>query len=107
MPPLFEGQEDEDDEDLVVADTTVVLHCPLTTNYLESPMTSKFCGHSYSKRAIVEYLCNSKKQCPVVGCVHTISVKDLYENKKLERRIERIRRYKLAREKSQNYTTLQ
>ncbi|PVU98374.1 hypothetical protein BB559_001628 [Furculomyces boomerangus] len=100
MPPLFEDDDNEND-DIIISSSTVGFKCPLSTNYLENPMTSKLCNHSYSKAVVLEYLKKGRKQCPVTGCLHSITMGDLYENKILEGRIRRYLRIRREKELTQ------
>lgn len=51
----------------------------------------KVCGHSFSAKAIREYLGGSRtarKVCPTAGCNKVISMGDLEENRDLKRKAE-------------------
>ncbi|KAK9712161.1 hypothetical protein K7432_007341 [Basidiobolus ranarum] len=89
MPPLVD--DGEQDEDLMVMSTsTVTLKCPITTTYLEDPVTSQVCKHSFSKEAIVGHIRQSRTvaaSCPVSGCSKYIKISDLKPNKSLARRV--------------------
>ncbi|KAF9586002.1 hypothetical protein BGW38_010535 [Lunasporangiospora selenospora] len=65
------GDEDEDDEMEVVDVAQVVsLKCPITTNYLEDPVTSSLCKHNFSKQAIIAMISSRGRNqciCPVHG----------------------------------------
>lgn len=51
-----EGGGDPDQSDLVVGQVDKGLKCPLTKAYLEDPVTSKVCRHSYSRAAILSHI---------------------------------------------------
>ena len=50
-----QGGEDEDD-DIVLGQVQRSFKCPLTRKYLEDPVTSAVCKHSYSRAAILEHI---------------------------------------------------
>lgn len=54
-----EGEEEEGEGgkgDVVMGQVQRSLICPLTKKFLEDPVTSKDCGHSYSRAAIMEHI---------------------------------------------------
>lgn len=62
-----EGESDEEgtverggleESDLVVGQVDKSLKCPLTKAYLEEPVYSKVCKHSYSREAIIAHIRN-------------------------------------------------
>ncbi|KAJ6232536.1 hypothetical protein M0813_04752 [Anaeramoeba flamelloides] len=63
------------------------LKCPLTMKVFKQPMRSKKCGHTYEKSAIIKYLSNSTKGCPVSACSFQVSTKDLERNIEMERQV--------------------
>ncbi|KAF8975824.1 hypothetical protein BGZ46_008808 [Entomortierella lignicola] len=85
--------EDEDMEIVVTADSgTSSLMCPITTNYLQDPVTSSMCKHSFSKEAIVSLIQSRGRvqtTCPVHGCNRPISLDMLQPNKALARKVAR------------------
>ncbi|KAF9357860.1 hypothetical protein BGX26_002956 [Mortierella sp. AD094] len=88
--------EDDDDEDMeimVTADSgTHSLMCPITTNYLQDPVTSSQCKHSFSKDAITTLIQSRGRAqilCPVHGCNRPISMDMLHPNKALARKVAR------------------
>ncbi|GAX15536.1 hypothetical protein FisN_6Hh167 [Fistulifera solaris] len=62
------GQNDDDDIQMVGGASKQTLKCPLTTVLLEDPMKNSFCGHVYSRAAVMEYLNSRQRRCPVAGC---------------------------------------
>ncbi|PCH40098.1 hypothetical protein WOLCODRAFT_98254, partial [Wolfiporia cocos MD-104 SS10] len=86
MPPLTDfipredGDESDDDEDVVVGGVTQDYKCPLTLMPIVDPLTSEPCGHSFSAAAIREFLGPhriAKKKCPASGCNKYICLNDL------------------------------
>ena len=47
-----EGEGEDAEGDLVVGQVDKSLKCPLTKAFLEDPLTSRVCKHSYSSKAI-------------------------------------------------------
>ncbi|PVF99538.1 hypothetical protein CPB86DRAFT_756692 [Serendipita vermifera] len=100
MPPLtsFIPKEDgdaSDDEDVEVGGMTVSFRDPLTRAWLDHPMTSKKCRHSYSRDSIFEYLgsrSDTQRKCPAAGCGEMVSRKDLEEDANLARLVRNAKR---------------
>ncbi|KAJ3105432.1 hypothetical protein HDU96_008579 [Phlyctochytrium bullatum] len=91
--PFRLDPDDEDDDELAIVSEQVSLTCPFTLALMEKPHTSKICKHSYSA-AVLEYIRrapNRTIECPVSGCNRVVRLQDLYEDKILERKIERHR----------------
>ncbi|KAJ1882899.1 hypothetical protein H4R99_001231 [Coemansia sp. RSA 1722] len=113
MPGLFSGggadDDDEDDDDLVIAGTKVTYKCPITATWLIEPMTSKVCKHSYSREAILGYIRSQRGSgaCPVGGCVHRITAKDLFADSVLERKVANHLRQLEEQESAATYTMVQ
>ncbi|KAI9504918.1 zinc-finger of the MIZ type in Nse subunit-domain-containing protein [Coemansia spiralis] len=111
MPNLFgpaeEGNEDEDD--LVIAGARLTYKCPITASWLTDPVTSKVCKHSFSRDAIVDYIRghHGSCPCPVGGCSHRIQLRDLHQDKVLERKVANHLRKLEAEESSAAYTFVQ
>lgn len=92
MPPLQsliprEEGDDESDDDVEVGGVVQDYLDPLTRQMLENPMTSKVCGHSYSRASIYEFLGNQTKACPTSGCNRRINKNDLVPDENIERRV--------------------
>ncbi|TFK52370.1 hypothetical protein OE88DRAFT_1807290 [Heliocybe sulcata] len=104
MPPISDfiakedGDDSDDDDEIEVGGMTQDYKCPLTLTILVSPLTAKPCHHSFSAAAIREYLKTGPKTCPAAGCRQTITVKDLEEDKDLERRAKAAARREARRE---------
>lgn len=109
MPPLFDDQEDEEMEDLVVAGARITFKCPITATWLTRPLTSMDCGHSFSGSAITEYLRahSGACGCPVAGCAQRVSRSRLKDDRGLERRVQRHLRQLEAQEEEASYTMVQ
>ncbi|KAJ2511393.1 hypothetical protein GGI11_005127 [Coemansia sp. RSA 2049] len=105
-----ETEEGEDeDEDLVISGARLTCRCPLTATWLIDPVTSKACGHSFSKAAITDYVRSKGGSCvcPSVGCRSTVGLRDLFPDKVLERKVaNRLRRLE-EEEAAATYTLVQ
>lgn len=89
MPPLDDGDLEDD---IVVARQVESLKCPLTATWLEDPVTSTECKHSFSRAAITKHLMASLSgivHCPISGCTKNLASNLLKPNPGLARRIER------------------
>ena len=51
-----EGTEMDSQGDLVMGQVDKSLKCPITKAFLEDPVTSKVCKHSYSRAAIIAHI---------------------------------------------------
>ncbi|KAI9251985.1 zinc-finger of the MIZ type in Nse subunit-domain-containing protein [Sporodiniella umbellata] len=91
MPPLT-TDENADDE-VVMSRTKLSFKCPITTSWLEAPMTSKLCKHSYTKTAIVQLLNNhnGSVRCPLSGCDKIVRMNILFNDEMLENKVRRAR----------------
>ncbi|KAK3830562.1 MAG: zinc-finger of the MIZ type in Nse subunit-domain-containing protein [Linnemannia elongata] len=89
------GGDDEDDEDMEIMVTgdgnnLQSLKCPLTTQFLEDPVTSAVCKHSFSSAAIRALIRSRPRSvCPVHGCNRPIALENLQPNKALARKVAR------------------
>lgn len=66
-----EGEADDDDEDLIVAEERLDIHCPLSMTVMKDPYTSAKCKHTFEKASIVEFLVTQpgrRARCPQTGC---------------------------------------
>ncbi|KAJ1887769.1 hypothetical protein LPJ66_008939 [Kickxella alabastrina] len=114
MPRLFHagggGEEGESDEDLVISGAKLTYKCPVSQSWLIDPMTSKLCGHSFSKDAILAYVRSQRSgsaKCPVGGCASIISPRDLFSDAVLERKVAHHLRQLEQEEASAAYTMVQ
>ncbi|KAG7361232.1 zinc-finger MIZ type domain containing protein [Nitzschia inconspicua] len=106
---LGERQGNEDDEIAVVNNNMdeVALKCPLTAVLMEDPVKNKFCGHSYSREAIMNHIRFSggrkKCVCPVAGCTNrTVDESQLEEDKLTETLVRRYKKRQQLSQKSQH-----
>ncbi|KAK3814928.1 MAG: zinc-finger of the MIZ type in Nse subunit-domain-containing protein [Benniella sp.] len=112
---------DDDDMEIIMTDTGVHnLKCPITTNFLEDPVTSSECNHSFSKEAILQLIQSrganrsnksnnpNKCLCPVHGCNRPISADVLQPNKALARKVARqmVLQEEATRREDDEYTTV-
>ncbi|KAJ3148774.1 hypothetical protein HDU86_007329 [Geranomyces michiganensis] len=103
---------EEDDEDFTIVSQIESYKCPLTQLYLDDPVTSKVCNHSFSSEAIKHHIKQSlqtqphgRAECPVAGCKHYVSLSDLKPNKKLKKQTER-RRAQVDEEGDDDYAVV-
>ncbi|KAG2198708.1 hypothetical protein INT47_005393 [Mucor saturninus] len=89
MPSLVEN----DDDDIVMGSTKISLKCPLTTTWLEDPVTSTVCKHSFSKAAILDLMRQSGGSvvCPVSGCNKGIVPTYLINDEIMAERVTRVK----------------
>ncbi|CAO3630873.1 unnamed protein product [Cunninghamella echinulata] len=83
-------QENGDNDDIVVAATKKSLKCPITTSWLEEPVTSKRCTHTFSKSAImgmIERARVSTVECPIPGCHEALTRESFYDDTLMERMV--------------------
>ncbi|GJJ77117.1 E3 SUMO-protein ligase NSE2 [Entomortierella parvispora] len=110
------GAEDEDEDDMEIVMTGVggssqSLKCPITTNYLEEPVTSSVCKHSYSKEAIMSLIRSRgghQCRCPVHGCSSIVGAEMLHPNKALARKVARQKliQEEMVEHQDEEYTTV-
>ncbi|KAG0055465.1 hypothetical protein BGZ83_008470 [Gryganskiella cystojenkinii] len=109
------GDEDEDDDMEIVetgAGSVQNLKCPITTNFLEDPVTSSVCKHSFSKEAILALIRNSGGRgqipCPSHGCNNHVSAQMLQPNKALARKVARQKmiQEEIGEHEEEEYTTV-
>jgi hypothetical protein len=94
---------DDSDDDVQMLKTTLSTKCPLTFSEIKVAISNNQCQHVYEESAMKEYIKNAIRpasrnvaavhgaQCPVVGCNKTITLSDLYFDKLMQRKIERVR----------------
>ncbi|KAG0196863.1 Ubiquitin-conjugating enzyme E2 2, partial [Mortierella sp. GBA30] len=109
------GGDDDDDEDMEIvvsgASSIQELKCPITTNYLEDPVTSSACKHSFSRAAILALIRSggrSSSLCPVHGCNRPVTAEMLQPNKALARKVARqiMVQEELSVREDEEYTTV-
>ncbi|KAF9132173.1 hypothetical protein BGW39_000680 [Mortierella sp. 14UC] len=104
--------EDDDDMEIVVTgdgNNVQSLKCPLTTDFLEDPVTSAMCKHSFSKDAIrALILARPRTLCPVHGCNRAITLEMLQPNKALARKVARQKmiQQEMSQRPEEEYTTV-
>ncbi|KAI1205481.1 zinc-finger of the MIZ type in Nse subunit-domain-containing protein [Annulohypoxylon truncatum] len=79
----YNGGEDEedDDEDLVIAGEQLDIHCPLSMAVMRDPYTSSVCKHTFEKDSITQFLNSQpgrRARCPQTGCNKEVSIKDFH-----------------------------
>ncbi|KAI1437096.1 hypothetical protein GGR50DRAFT_140750 [Xylaria sp. CBS 124048] len=87
-----EEDQEEEEEEVVIAQEHISIYCPLSMVIMDEPYTSTTCKHSFNKSAITMFLRsqpNQTAQCPQTGCGKDISLKDLYDDQVMLRRINR------------------
>ncbi|KAJ2464058.1 hypothetical protein GGI02_005084 [Coemansia sp. RSA 2322] len=109
MPALFgDANQEGSDEELVISGARLTYKCPITTTWLNDPVSSKTCKHSFSRDAITDYLRAQRGECacPVGGCSRRIRAQDLYADRVLERKVARHLRQLEAEESAATYTVV-
>ncbi|KAF9572529.1 hypothetical protein EC968_009753 [Mortierella alpina] len=110
------GADEDEDEDMEIvvsaAASVQELKCPITTNFLEDPVTSSVCKHSFSREAIISLIRSggrSSSLCPVHGCNRPVTVEMLQPNKALARKVERQKMVEeeLLAHEDEEYTTVE
>ncbi|KAH8164607.1 hypothetical protein CIB48_g3642 [Xylaria polymorpha] len=95
------SDEDEEEEDLVIAEEHLSIYCPLSMVVMEEPYTSSVCKHTFNKPAVVQYLREHpghRATCPQTGCSKEISIKDFYDDQVMLRKIQRAQAENLKRD---------
>ncbi|KAL1925999.1 hypothetical protein VTP01DRAFT_7092 [Rhizomucor pusillus] len=97
--PMPENDGDED-TDIVIGRAKESFKCPITQTWLEEPVTSKSCKHTFSKRAIITYIQRrgARAECPIPGCSAMLTVRILENDPLVERKVIRAK----AQEKTDN-----
>jgi len=84
---------DEEDEDLVMTQTTGTLLDPITRQPMRDPVKNIKCGHSYERGSIKALTKNGKKEvrCPIPGCPNSafVEMDHLVDDTNLKRQIDR------------------
>ncbi|CAO3587222.1 unnamed protein product [Absidia cylindrospora] len=95
---------DDDDNEVVIAATKKSVKCPLTTTWLEEPVTSKLCKHTFSKNAIYGLIRRSREkmvECPMPGCRKSLTESIFYEDTIMERMVTRAKEVEGLDDRSQ------
>ncbi|RYP10048.1 hypothetical protein DL764_000906 [Monosporascus ibericus] len=89
------GQADEDDdEDLVIAEESVSINCPLSMRVMEDPYTCNKCKHTFDKASLHSFFGGRRviKNCPQTGCrVEGLTLDDFSPDPIMLRKIKRAR----------------
>ncbi|KAK9457205.1 zinc-finger of the MIZ type in Nse subunit-domain-containing protein [Dipodascopsis uninucleata] len=91
---IKERQQNNSD-DLVVAQERRSFKCPISLTVLRDPVTSTVCKHSYSREPLTELIVNTARrrtgtiECPVAGCNKMISLEKVRPDTALARRVDR------------------
>ncbi|KAI0378974.1 zinc-finger of the MIZ type in Nse subunit-domain-containing protein [Hypomontagnella monticulosa] len=94
-----DGEADDDDEDLIVAEEHLDIRCPLSLTVMKDPYTSAKCKHTFEKASIVEFLRDKpgrRARCPQTGCGREITISDFHPDPVMLRRIKRVQRESMA-----------
>ncbi|KAK6066414.1 E3 SUMO-protein ligase nse2 [Seiridium cupressi] len=90
-----EGDQEDEDEDLIVAGEKKDLRCPLSMVMMREPYTSAKCNHTFEKTAIIEFLGSKpghRAMCPQTGCSQEVSITDFSLDQFMIRQIKRSQR---------------
>ncbi|KIM20242.1 hypothetical protein M408DRAFT_145661 [Serendipita vermifera MAFF 305830] len=101
MIPAEEGDDSDDDDDVEVGGMVVTFRDPITKGWLEDPVTSKKCHHSYSRASMHAYLPSARdvKKCPAAGCGENVSRADLEADENLARQVRNAQRREQEQER--------
>ncbi|KAI1374449.1 zinc-finger of the MIZ type in Nse subunit-domain-containing protein [Hypoxylon crocopeplum] len=87
-----DGEADDEDDDLIVAEEHLDIHCPLSMTVMQDPYTSQKCKHTFEKDSIVQFLRaqpGGRARCPQTGCNKEVSISDFHPDPVMLRRIKR------------------
>ncbi|KAF7293608.1 SP-RING-type domain-containing protein [Mycena indigotica] len=94
MPPMTDfipredGDESDDDDEIIIGGVSQDYKCPLLMTTLSDPYTSTVCKHSYSGSAIKEYFSKKQKEkCPAAGCSKQLTLAQCKPNPQLAKLI--------------------
>lgn len=76
------GQEvpvEADDEELVVGDLALDVHCPITQQLMHDPVKN-VCGHTYSRAGALNLCKRRPVPCPIPGCSQTLRSEQLVDD---------------------------
>ncbi|XP_013779757.1 E3 SUMO-protein ligase NSE2-like [Limulus polyphemus] len=85
-------KETELDDDMILTQTVVIPKDPISQKEVSEPVKNKFCGHTYEKTTILQYIGKNKHvRCPYIGCSNAQVLKrdHLVENSEIKRLLER------------------
>ncbi|KAJ7147531.1 hypothetical protein C8R43DRAFT_535232 [Mycena crocata] len=103
MPPITDfipredGDESDDDDDVIMGGVTQEYKCPLMMTILEDPLTSSVCKHSFSSVAIKDMFKNKHgaQKCPASGCSKSFTLADCKPDPDLARKVKAFKRRQL------------
>ena len=85
--PLPDNEDGDEDIMVYTQQSEVSTTCPLTQSDFVEPMKSDICQHTFSKEAILSYLKNQRRKCPVAGCGETITKDSLVPDREMVRNL--------------------
>ncbi|KAJ6557375.1 hypothetical protein DFH09DRAFT_1262322 [Mycena vulgaris] len=100
MPPITDfipredGDESDDDDDVIMGGVTQEYKCPLMMTLLKDPLTSSVCKHSFSGAAIKDMFKNNRgsQKCPAAGCSKSFTLADCKPDPELARKVKAFER---------------
>ncbi|RYP12060.1 hypothetical protein DL767_011498 [Monosporascus sp. MG133] len=84
--------DEDDDEDLVIAEESVSINCPLSMRVMEDPYTCNKCKHTFDKASLHSFFGGRRviKNCPQTGCrVEGLTLDDFSPDPIMLRKIKR------------------
>ncbi|XP_076371101.1 E3 SUMO-protein ligase NSE2-like [Tachypleus tridentatus] len=88
-------KETELDDDMKLTQTVVIPKDPISQKEVNEPVKNKFCGHTYERTTILQYIGKNKHvRCPYIGCSNAQFLKQdhLEENSEIKRLLDRRQR---------------
>lgn len=87
---------EDEDEDVVMTETEsqVNFTCPITKLEFVDPVSSRVCGHTFSRGAIEAHMkrMKEKARCPMLGCKNILTLEQMEENTVLAYQIKQAKR---------------
>ena len=70
------ADEDEDEDDLIIAEESIDIHCPLSMTVMDDPYTCRKCKHTFNKSSLDGFFTRrgEQKKCPQTGCGQEVRV---------------------------------
>jgi hypothetical protein len=102
-------QEGGDDElEVLAADNSTNLKCPITQQLMVDPVKSSVCKHTYSREGILHHLKGvNSKNCPVAGCCHHVSKNNLEDDEETALLVRRAKKRAEVAKRSQSQTAVE
>jgi len=94
-------------EDVLLVSQDINTKCPLTAQVMEEPVKNSVCGHSYDKKAVIQYIHQKQRDghrikrnrvevsCPVAGCSARLREDELERDVEIERHLKKLLRKKI------------